>query len=130
MKNISRVSSNFDYFKEVGLLKMKLRSNKKESNPAKTMRAAERLLKKGDLDVAALYFWSAGNNFRENKEYELSANAYERAAYCHSSEDHWERAVEDYLSASNMYELAGSSLKATAMKGNAEKMKMLQNEET
>lgn len=111
-------------------MKAKLQSNEKESSPLKTMRAAERLLKKGDINMAAAYFWSAGNNFRETKEYELSANAYEKAAYCHNSENRWEKAVEDYLSASKMYECAGSSVKAEAMKRNAEKMKMLQRKET
>jgi tetratricopeptide (TPR) repeat protein len=94
------------------------------------MRAAERLFKKGDTSMAAAYFWSAGNTFREIKEYELSANAYEKAAYCYESENRWEKAVEEYLSASKMYERSGSSVKAEAMKRNAEKMKMLQKKET
>ena len=110
---------------EVGFLKAKL-NNEKESSPVKTMRAAERLLKKGDISIAAAYFWYAGNTFREIKEYELSASAYEKAAYCHSSENRWEKAAEDYLSASKMYECAGFFVKAEAMKRNADKMRILQ----
>jgi len=110
-------------------LKAKLQNKEKESSPVKTMRAAERLLKKGDISMAATYFWSAGNTFREIKEYELSAKAYEKAAYCYELENHCEKAAEEYLSASKMYERAGSSLKAKAMKTNAGKVNTPQKKE-
>jgi tetratricopeptide (TPR) repeat protein len=92
----------------------------------KTMLTAERLLKKGDIDMAAVYFYYAGEAFRGSGEYELSASAYEKAAHCDVSENRWDKAVEDYLLASKMYKQAGLLVKAEAMKRNAEKMRTLQ----
>jgi tetratricopeptide (TPR) repeat protein len=112
-------------FVGVVVLKAKVQNTKKKGSPMKTMRAAEQLLKKGDTDRASAYFWYAGNTFRELEEYELSASAYEKAAYCDISENRLEKAVEDYLLASKMYEHASLFIKAEAMKRNAEKVRVI-----
>jgi len=92
---------------------------KEESAPLRTMQAAEQLLKKGDADMAAVYFWLAGNKFQEIEEYELSGRAYEKAAYCYELDGLWDKAANEYISAAKMYELAGLSAKAEGMKKNA-----------
>lgn len=97
--------------------------SKTKRDPLRTMQAAEQLLKNGDTDMAATYFWFAGQKFQKEKKYELSANAYQKVAYCYELDSRWEKAAEEYLSASKMYERAGSLIKAQAMKHNAEKMK-------
>lgn len=104
-----------------------MKKKHQEKDPSKTMRTADKLLEKGDTGMAATYFWCAGNGFREMEKYEMSGLAYEKAAHCYELDGRWDKAADDYLSASEMYDLAGSPTKAKAMRNiaddNKEKMR-------
>jgi len=57
--------------------------------------------------MAAVYFWTAGNMYKESREFVHSAEAYEKAAYCYELEGRMEKAADEYLSASEAFSLAG-----------------------
>ena len=100
----------------------KQQTRRAEKAPLGTMRTAEQLLKEGNTDMAAVYFWYAANKFEKIGEYELSGSAYEKAAYCYELDGRLDKAAEEYLSASKVYDRAGLPIKAKAMKNNADHM--------
>lgn len=97
-------------------MEKKKKANTEGKSTSQTIQTARKLLESGDTNMAATYFWYAGNEYQKSEEYELSGSAYEKAAYCYELDGRWDKAGEEYLSASKMYGLAGLPVKAKAMK--------------